>query len=78
MLKQNLPHEEVIRKQAEATKQFLKKNKTWKVVKLPFPVLKLRVSRLSSFEAAAPKHHIKQGPVKSSKKLKVKTKDDDD
>ena len=37
--KQNLPHEEVIRKWAEAAKQFLKKSKTWKVVKLLFHVL---------------------------------------
>ena len=33
--KQNLPHEEGIRKWAEAAKQFFKENKTWKVVKLP-------------------------------------------
>ena len=35
----------------------------------------------SYHEVAAPKHHVKQGPVKSSKKLQeikeVKTKDED-
>ena len=39
--KQNLPHEEVIRKWAELHNNSLKKSKTWKVVKLPFHVLKL-------------------------------------
>ena len=76
LLLKKLPHEEVIRKQAEAAKQFFKEEQDLVVVKLPFDVLKHRV--LSSLETTAAKHHLRQGPVKSSKKLKLKTKDDDE
>ena len=64
--RQNLPHEEVIRKWAEATKQFFKEpDLEGGQTSLPCPTA--QGFRLSSLEAAAPKCHIKQGPVKSSK-----------
>ena len=40
------------------------------------PYSKIEGLKLSSLETPAPKCCVKQGPVKSSKKLKHKTKDD--
>ena len=71
--KQNLPHKQVIRKWAEAAKQFFKEEQDLEGSQMSFHVLKQRV--LSSLEISTPKHHIKLGPVKSSKKIKLKTKD---
>ena len=76
--KQNLPHKEVIRKWAEAAKQFFKEEQDLESSQTSLPCPKTEGLKLSSLEAAAPKHCMKQGPIKSSKKLKVKTKDDDE
>ena len=79
--KQNLPHEELIHKQAEAAKQFLKKEQDLKGGQTSFPCPSAESFGLHFLDAGAPKHGIKQGPVKSSKMLKedkeVKTKNDD-
>ena len=73
--KQNLPHEKLIQKQAEAIKQFFKEEQD--LASSHVEGLKLR-----SIKAPTPKHCIKQGPLKSSKKLKeakeVKIKDEDE
>ena len=66
--RQSLPHEEVIRKWAEATKQFLKEEQDLESSQTSLPCPKTEGLKLSSLETPAPKHHIKQGPVKSSKK----------
>ena len=42
--KQNLPHKEVIRKWAEAAKQFFTEEQTLDLVKLPLHISQLRVS----------------------------------
>ena len=80
--KLNLPHAEVICKWAEATKQFLEEEGDLEGGQTSSPCPSAKGFRLSSHEATAPKHHIKQGPVKSSKKFKeakeVKTKDEDE
>ena len=73
--RQNFPHKEVIRKQAEAAKQFFKEEWDLEGDQTSLPCPTAEGFRLSSLEVATPKHCIKQGPVKSSKKLK--TKDDD-
>ena len=72
--KQNLPHKEVIRKQTEAAKQFFKEEQDLESSQTSLPCPKSEGLQLSSLEIPAPKHHIKQRPIKSSKKLKVKTK----
>ena len=75
--KQNLPDREVVRKWAEATKQFFKEqDMEGSQTSLPCP--KTEGLKLSSLETLAPKCHIKQGPIKSSKKLKHTPKDDDE
>ena len=78
--KLSLPHTQVICKWAEATKQFLGEEGDPKGGQTSFSWPSAESFRLSSHEAIVPKHHIKQGPVKSSKKLKkakeVKAKDD--
>ena len=80
--KLNLPHTGVIFKPAEATKQFLEEEEDLAGGQTSFPCPSAEGFGLSSHEAAAPKHHIKQGPVKSSKKCKeakeVKTKDEEE
>ena len=76
--KQNLPHKEVIRKQAETTKQFLKEEQDLESSQTSFPCPKTEGLKLSSLETPAPKHGIKQGPIKSSKMLKHTPKDDDE
>ena len=68
--KQNLPHEEMIHKQAEAAEQFLKDEWDLKGGQTSFACPTAESFGLSSLEAAAPKCHMKQGPVKSSKKIK--------
>ena len=76
--KQNLHHEEVIRKWAEAAKQFLKEEQDLESTQTSLPCPETKGLKLSSLETPVPIHCIKQGPVKSSKKLKVKTKDDEE
>ena len=77
--KLNVPHAEVIHKQAEAGKQFLKEEGDLEGGQTSFPYPSAEGFRLSSHEATAPKCSIKQGLVKPSKKLKeVKTKDKDE
>ena len=75
--KQNLPHEEEIRKWAEAAKQFFEEQQDLEVSETSLPCSKTEGLKLSSLETPALKCHVKQGPVKSSKKLKHKPKDDD-
>ena len=72
---QSLPHEKV-RKQAEAAKQFFEEEQGPSQVSSPGP--KTGGLRLSSLEPQVPKHHITQGPIKSSKRLKFTQKDDDE
>ena len=67
----------MIRKWTEATKQFFKEEQDLESSQTSLPCPKTEGLKLSSLEIPAPKCFIKQGPVKSSKKLKVKTKDDD-
>ena len=76
--KQNLPHEEVITKWADAAKQFLKEEQDLEGSQTSLPCSKTEGLKLSFLETPSPKHHIKWGPVKSSKMLKLKTKDDDE
>ena len=66
----------MIRKRAEAAKQFSKEEQDLESSQTSIPCATTEGIKLSSLEFPAPKHHIKQGSVKSSKKLKVKTKDD--
>ena len=75
--KQNLPLEEEVRKWAEAAKQFYEEEQDLEVSQTSLPCSKTEGLKLSSLETPAPKCHVKQGPVKSSKKLKHKPKDDD-
>ena len=69
--KQNLPHEEVIRKWAEADKQCFKEEQDLEGNQTSLPHFTTEGLKLSSLETPILKHHVKQGPVKSSKKLKV-------
>ena len=68
----------MIRKWAEAAKQFFKEEQDWESSQTSLPCPKTECLKLSSLETPAPRYHMKQGSVKSSKKLKVKTKDDDE
>ena len=65
----------MIQKWTEAAKQFFKEEQD-------LASSQAEGLKLSSVKAPTPKHHIKQGPVKSSKKLKeakeVKAKDEDE
>ena len=67
---------------AEATKHFLEEEGDLEGGQTSFLCPSVEGFGLSSHEAAAPKHCTKQGPVKSSKKVKeadeVKTKDEDE
>ena len=63
--RQGLPHEEEVRKWAEAAKQFFEEEQDPSQVSSPGP--KLEGLRLHSLESQVPKCHIKQGPIKSSK-----------
>ena len=74
--RQSLSHEEEVRKWAEATKQLFEEEQHLSQVSSPGP--KTEGLKLSSLETLVPKHHIKQGPIKSSKKLKFTPKDDDE
>ena len=76
--KQIFPHKKVIRKWAGAATQFFKEEQDLESSQTSLPCPKIEGLKLSSLEIPAPKHHIKQGPVMSSKKLKVKTRDDDE
>ena len=68
-----------MRKWAEAAKQFFKEEQDLEGSQNSFPCsTKTEGLKLSSLETPTPKHNVKQGPVKSSKKLKLKTKDDDE
>ena len=71
--KQVLPHEEEVRKQAQAAKCFLEEEQATKLVPTFAPLSpKKEGFKLSSLESQAPsmtpKHCIKQKPVKFSKK----------
>ena len=70
--RQKLPHEEEVRKWTEAAKQFFEAEQDPSQVSSPGP--KMEGLRLSSLESQVPKHCIKQGPIKSSKKIKMYTK----
>ena len=78
----NLPHGDVIHKQAEAAKQFLEEEGDPEGGQHIFHCPSTGYLKLSFHEVATPKHHVKQGPVKSSKKFKetkaVKSKDKDE
>ena len=74
--RQSLPHEEEVRKWAEAAKQFFEKEQDPSQVSCPGP--KVEGLRLSSLESQVPKHHIKQGPINSSEKLKFIPRSDDE
>ena len=74
--RQNLHHEEEVRKWAEASKQFFEEEQDPSQVSSPGP--KMEGLRLSSLESWVPKCPTKQGPIKSSKKLKFMLKDDDE
>ena len=77
--KEVLPHDKEVRKQAQATKCFLKEEQTTRQVPTPLSPEKEGL-KLSSLESQAPsmtqKCHVKQGPIKSSKKLKFTPKDE--
>ena len=66
----------------EAAKQFLEEEGDLEGGQTSFHCPSVEGFELSSREAAAPKHHIKQGPVKSSKKFieakEAKAKDEDE
>ena len=70
-------HKEEVRKWAEAAKQFFEGDQDLEVSQTFLPCSKTEGLKLSSLETPAPKHHVNQGPVKSSKKLRHKPKDDD-
>ena len=77
-LKQLLPHEEEITKWAQAAKCFFEEEQTTPAP----PVPKKEGLKLSALEQQVPlkpmKHGVKQGPIKSSKKVKIpKPKEDD-
>ena len=78
ILLNKVPHEEMIRKWEEAAKQFFKEEQDLEGSQTPLPCsTKTEHPKLSSLEIPTFKCRAKQGPVKSSKKLKLKTKDDD-
>ena len=60
----NLPHATVIHRQAEAAKHFLEEESDQSTFHCPLS----KGSDLNPIKI--PKHHIKQGPMKSSKKIK--------
>ena len=68
--KQNLPHEEEVRKWAEAAKQFFEEEQDQEVSQTSLPCSKTEGLKLSSLANPSPKCCVKQGPIKSSKKLK--------
>ena len=68
----------MIRKQAEAPKQFFKEEQDLEGSQTSLPCSKTESLKLSSLETPNPKCHVKQGTVKSSKILKLKTKEDDE
>ena len=74
--RQSLPHEEEVIKWAEAAKQFFEEEQDPSQVSTAGP--KMEGLRLSSLESQVPKCCIKQGPIKSSKRLKFTPKDDDE
>ena len=74
--RQSLLHEEEVRKWAEATKQFFEEEQDLSQVSSPGS--KTEGLKLSSLDTPFLKCHIKQGPSKSSKKLKFTPKDDDE
>ena len=76
--KQILHHEEEIRKWAETVKQFIEEDQDMEVSQTSLPCSKTEGLKLSSLKTPAHKHHVKLGPVKSSKTLKHKPKDDDE
>ena len=66
--KQNFPHEEVIRKWAEAAKQIFKEEHDLESSQTSLPCPKTEGLKLSSLETPAPKCHKSKGqlsPVKS-------------
>ena len=78
-LRQSLPHEEEVRKWAGAAKCFFEEEQDPSQVSTPSPLTpKMEGLKPSSLEPQVPKHHIKQGPIKSSKKLKFTSTDDDE
>ena len=76
--KQNLSHEEEVRKWTEAAKQFFEEEQDLEISQTSLPCSKTELLRLSSLETPALKCHVKQRPIKSSKKFKHKPKDDDE
>ena len=67
-LRQILPHEEKVRKWAQAAKCYFEEEQAPSQVSTPAPLTpETEGLRLSSLEPQAPKHHIKQGTIKSSK-----------
>ena len=67
-----------IRKWAEAAKQILAEEQDPKVSQTSLPHFTTEGLNLGSLETPILKHHVKQDPVKSSKKLKYKPKEDDE
>ena len=74
--KQSLPHEEEVGKWAEVARQFFKEVQD--LSQASHPCLQTAGLTLSSLATPAPKYHVKQGPIKSSKKLKLKPTDDNE
>ena len=74
--RQSLPHKEEIRKWAEAAKQIFEEEQD--PSQASSPGLKMEGLRLSSLESQVPKCCIKQGPIKSCKKLKFTSSNDDE
>ena len=78
-LRQGLPHEKEVRKWAQAAKCFFEEEQAPSQVSTPAPLTpKMEGLRLRSLEPQVPKCHVKQAPIKSSKKLKFTSTDDDD
>ena len=78
-LRHILPHEEEVSKWAQAAKCFFEEEQASSQVPTPAPLTpKMDGLKLSFLEPQAPKHHIKQGPMKSSKKLNFMSTDDDE
>ena len=73
--RQSLPHEEEVKNGQKLPNSSLRKNKT--PVKSPLQDPKMEGFRLSSLELQGPKCHVKQGSIKSSKKLKFMPKNDE-
>ena len=78
----NLPHVDIIHKQGEAMKQFLEEEGDPEGGQPTFHCPSTESFKSSHHEVTIPKHHIKQGPVKSSKKhkeaMEIQTKDEDE